>query len=67
MQAIELLEELPTKTAADIIDNLPSDEQADLFGDLDAHVAEAILTEMEPAAAQGLRSLARYLTTSPAD
>jgi magnesium transporter len=60
VQAIELLEELPTKTAADIIDNLPSDEQADLFGDLDSHVAEAILTEMEPAAAQGLRSLARY-------
>jgi magnesium transporter len=60
VHAVELLEELPTKTAAGIMDSLPSDEQADLLADLDREVADAILTEMEPAAAADLRSLAQY-------
>ena len=60
VHAAELLEDLPTKAAADIMDSLPSDEQADLLADLDRDVADAILTEMEPAAAADLRSLAQY-------
>ena len=60
VQAVEMLEDLPSKMAADIMDSLPSDEQADLLADLDRDVADAILTEMEPAAAADLRSLAQY-------
>lgn len=60
VQATEALENLEPGAAARILEELPSDQQADLLGEIGGREAEAILAEMQPAEAQGIRELVAH-------
>lgn len=59
-QAADLIEHLAPVDAATIVAAMQSDEQADLIADLGREEADAILGQMEPGVASGLRALADY-------
>jgi magnesium transporter len=58
--ASDIVERLPAADAASILQEMSSDDQADLIGDLGSANSEAILAEMEPAAAADVRRLVEY-------
>ena len=55
-----LVERLEPIDAAVILESMPVEEQADLIGDIRTKSADAILSEMEPTAAGGVRNLVQH-------
>jgi magnesium transporter len=59
-QAVQLIEDVETGTAALILNKLYSDEQVDIISELDDEDADAILKEMLPKEAANIRRLIHY-------
>ena len=60
IHAADLVERLEPIDAAVILESMPVEEQADLIGDIRTKSADAILSEMEPTAAGGVRNLVQH-------
>ncbi|MFK7768407.1 MAG: magnesium transporter [Mariniblastus sp.] len=60
LQAVRLLKNIDPAQAAQILKELPRDEQADFVGELPAESMDAILSQMNDAAALALRKLTDY-------
>jgi magnesium transporter len=58
--ALDLIESLSADEAASILGEVESDVQADLLQEIDEEDVDAILANMEPAAAADARALAKY-------
>ena len=60
--AVDVVEELPTPSAAAIMDEMQSDHQADILGELEDDEANAILEQMSSEEADDVRMLLTYDT-----
>jgi Mg/Co/Ni transporter MgtE len=57
---VQLISELDTERAADILEEMDPDDAADLIAELAPEMAEVLLRHMEPEDAQDVRRLLRY-------